>query len=213
MKLRYAIGAAALLALPLIVAAQDPNPAAGSSASAHAATHDLDIGDLIARYAKRSGKQVIVDPRVRGPVPLAGMDPDRISYEKLLAILAVNQYAAVTQGDWIVVVPDTNARQLPTPVYTDRNFRAGAPDEIATLVVTVKNVCAAQAVPVLRPLMPQAAHMAAFTETNTLILSDHSSNLHRLVTVIEALESAGGKNPSSAADCQARFEGRAATSK
>jgi type II secretory pathway component GspD/PulD (secretin) len=61
--------------------------------------------------------------------------------------------------------------------------------------------------------MPQAAHMAAFTDTNTLILSDHASNLHRLVSLIEALERAGEKNPMSAADCQARFDSRAAAAK
>lgn len=208
MKSLLVIGAAALLALPLAVAAQESAPAPGMASSSRASS-EIDLGDLIARYAKRSGKQFIVDPRVRGSVPLAGLDPDRISYEKLLAILSVNQVAAVAQGDWIIVVPDTNARQLPTPVYTDRNFKGGAPDDIATLVITVKNVCAAQSVPVLRPLMPQAAHMAAFPDTNTLILSDHVSNLHRLVTVIEALERTGEKNGSSAAECQAKFEGRA----
>jgi general secretion pathway protein D len=212
MKLRFALGMAAALALPLAVTAQESAPSASSSSS-RAALPGIEIGDLIARFAKRSGKQFIVDPRVRAEVPLAGMDPDRIGYDKLLAILAVHQFAAATQGDWIIVVPDANARQLPTPVYTDRNFKAGAPDEIVTLVLSVRNICAAQSVPVLRPLMPQAAHMAAFTDTNTLILSDHASNLHRLVSLIEALERAGEKNPMSAADCQARFDSRAAAAK
>ena len=207
MNLRITIGLAALLALPLAAAAQDSTAASGSSSSRSVGS-DIEIGDLIARYAKRNGKQFIIDPRVRAQVSLAGIDPDRIGYDKLLAILAVHQFAAATQGDWIIVVPDANARQLPTPVYTDRNFKAGAPDELVTLILPVKNVCAAQAVPVLRPLMPQAAHMAAFTDTNTLILSDHASNLHRLVTVIEALERGGEKNPLSAADCAARFEAK-----
>jgi general secretion pathway protein D len=212
MKLRFALGVAAALALPLAATAQEPATSAASSSS-RAALPGIEIGDLIARFAKRSGKQFIVDPRVRAEVPLAGMDPDRIGYDKLLAILAVHQFAAATQGDWIIVVPDANARQLPTPVYTERNFKAGAPDEIVTLVLSVRNICAAQSVPVLRPLMPQAAHMAAFTDTNTLILSDHASNLHRLVSLIEALERAGEKNPMSAADCQARFDSRAAAAK
>jgi general secretion pathway protein D len=210
MNLRITIGLAALLALPLAAAAQDSTPASGSSASRSVGS-DIEIGDLIARYAKRNGKQFIIDPRVRAQVSLAGIDPDRIGYDKLLAILAVNMFAAASQGDWIIVVPDANARQLPTPVYTDRNFKAGAPDEIATLIITPKNVCAPQAVPVLRPLMPQAAHMAAFPETNTLIMSDHASNLHRLVTVIEALERSGEKNPASAADCAGRFGSKAAS--
>jgi general secretion pathway protein D len=188
MKSRLAAGLVALLALPLAAAAQDPTPASGPSSSR---SGDIEIGDLIARYAKRSGKHFIVDPRVRAQVPLAGMDPDRVDYGRLLAILTVHQFAAATEGDWIVVVPDTNARQLPTHVYTERNFKAGAPDEIVTLVLPVKGVCAAQMVPVLRPLMPQAAHMAAYSAINTLILSDHASNVHRLVTVVEALERNG----------------------
>jgi general secretion pathway protein D len=212
MKSLLAIGAAALLALPFAAAAQDSAPSAGASLS-RASSSEIDLGDLIARYAKRSGKQFIIDPRVHGQAPLAGMDPDRITYEKLLAILSVHQVVAVPQGDWIIVEPDANARQLATPVYTDRNFKSGAPDDIATLVVTVKNICAAQAVPVLRPLMPQSAHMAAFTDTNALILSDHVSNLHRLVTVLEALERSGEKSASSVGDCQARFEGKSAAAK
>jgi hypothetical protein len=53
--------------------------------------------------------------------------------------------------------------------------------------------------------------MAAFPETNTLIMSDHASNLHRLVAVIEALERSGEKNPASAADCAGRFGSKAAS--
>ena len=153
MNFRIIIGIAAVLALPLVAAAQDSTPTASATSRTGS---DIEIGDLIARYAKRSGKQFVVDPRVRAQVPLAGLDPDRVGYDKLLAILSVNMYAAVPQGDWIVVVPDASARQLPTPVFTDRNFKTGAPDELVTLVLTVKHVCAPQAVPVLRPLMPQA---------------------------------------------------------
>jgi type II secretory pathway component GspD/PulD (secretin) len=189
MNSRLIIGVAVLCALPLVSAAEDSPPAAAVASASRGASADMDIADLIARYSRRSGKQFIVDPRVRGPVPLVGLDPDRLSYDKLLAILNVNQFAAVSQGDWIVVVPDVNARQLPTPVHTDRNFKA-APDEIITLVLPVKNVCAAMIVPVLRPLMPQAAHMAGYPDINTLILSDHAANLRRIVTVIEALERA-----------------------
>jgi general secretion pathway protein D len=208
MKLRFAIGVAAALACPLVVTAQDSTPAAGSSVSPRTSPPIIEIGDLIARFAKRTGKQFVVDPRVRAEVPLIGMDPDRIGYERLLAILTVNYFAAVTEGDWIVVVPDANARQLPTPVFTDRTFKSGAPDEIVTLLVTPKNVCAANIVPVLRPLMPQAAHMAAYPDTNTLILSDHASNLHRIVTVVEALERAGEKNAQSVAECANQFSSR-----
>jgi hypothetical protein len=53
--------------------------------------------------------------------------------------------------------------------------------------------------------------MAAYPETNTLILSDHVANLHRVVTVIEALERSGEKNPASAADCLGRWEAKSSS--
>jgi len=177
--------AAVFLALPLAVMAQDSAPAATSSV--RTTTGDIELGDLIERFAKRTGKQFIIDPRVRAQVNLAGMDPDRISYDKLLAILTVNYFVAFEQGDWITVVPDANARQLPTPVYADKNFKAG-PDELVTLIVPVKRLCSAQLVPVLRPLMPQSAHMAAYPDSNTLILTDHAGNIRRIVSVLEAME-------------------------
>ena len=81
-----------------------------------------DIVELISRYAKRANKQVIIDPRVRANVPLAGIDPNNLGYDQLLAILDVNQFAAYDVGGVISIVPDANARQRPTPVYDDVRF-------------------------------------------------------------------------------------------
>ena len=51
-------------------------------------------------------------------------------------------------------------------------------------------MCVAQAVPVLRPLMPQAAHMAADVQSNTLIISDRAANARRIVDMVERLDKA-----------------------
>lgn len=208
MKSVIATGLVALMTLPAMASAAESPVAATPTSNYCPSCQDLELSEIIARYAKRTGKQFIVDPRVRAQVTLAGMDPDKLTWDKLLAILTVHQFVAVQQGDWILVIPDANARQATTPVFTDRNFKAAAPDEVVTLVTAVKNICAAQAVPVLRPMMPQAAHMAAYTDTNTLILSDHAANVHRLVSLIEALERTGEKNSSSTGDCAARFDSK-----
>jgi type II secretory pathway component GspD/PulD (secretin) len=39
--------------------------------------------------------------------------------------------------------------------------------------------------------MPQAAHMAAYPDTNTLILSDHAANLKRILAMVDAMERNG----------------------
>jgi general secretion pathway protein D len=107
----------------------------------------------------------------------------------LLATFTVHGFASIVQGDVVVVVPDANARQLPTHVYTDTRFKAGD-DEWVTVLLTPKKTCAPQLVPILRPLMPQAAHLAADPQSNSLILADRAANVRRVADLIDRLDKA-----------------------
>jgi general secretion pathway protein D len=186
MKTHFACSLAALLALPaLISAAEPPTPPRAPNAYGP----DIEMMDLIDRVAKRTGKQFIVDPRVRAQVSHAGLDIEKVDYPRLLAILNVYMFAAYEADGVVRVVPDANARQLPIPVTTE--IPPGAlDDEYVTLILTAKNMCMAQAVPVLRPLMPQAAHLAAYPLSNSLIISDHVANARRIVDLVDRLDKA-----------------------
>jgi general secretion pathway protein D len=183
MKLLGVLTLCAVTALPLASSAQESSKIASTSTG-------IDVVDLITRFAKRSGKQFAIDSRVRANVPLAGIDPGQMTYDQLLAILDIHQFAVTESGGVLAVVPDANARQFPTPVYTDKGFKA-LDHEFVTLLVQPKNVCAAFMVPVLRPLMPQAAHLAAEIQTNTLIISDHAVNARRINELVEQLDRRG----------------------
>ena len=178
---------AMVLASPVLVSAAEPTipPCAATSGAADG----MELTDLIDKVAKRTGKQFIVDPRVRAQVSKAGLDLDKVDYPKLLAILNVHQFGTYEANGVVRVVPDANARQLPIPVTTGIPANA-LDDEYVTVMITAKNMCMAQAVPVLRPLMPQAAHMAAFVQSNTLIISDHVANARRIVDMVERLDKA-----------------------
>jgi general secretion pathway protein D len=160
----------------------------------------MEISELIQRFAKRTQRQFVIDPRVRGQVPLAGIDVGQITYDQFLAILDVHQLALVDAGGVLAVVPDANARQFPTPVYSDLNFKA-ADFETVTLVVTPKKVCAATLVPVLRPLQQQAAHLAAEPQSNSLIISDHAVNARRIAELVRQIDQRG----TGARDCAMPF--------
>ena len=55
----------------------------------------------------------------------------------------------------------------------------------------MKNVNAAQLVPILRPLMPQYGHLAAYPASNILIISDRASNVNRIMRIIRRIDQAG----------------------
>jgi general secretion pathway protein D len=157
----------------------------------------VELTDLIDKVAKRTGKQFIIDPRVHAIVPNAGIELEKVDYAKLLAILSVHQFGTYEASGVVRVVPDANARQMPIPLTNEVPAKA-LDEEYVTVMITPKNMCVMQSVPVLRPLMPQAAHMAAYGQSNTLIISDRAANARKIVDMVERLDKvapAGQKCP------------------
>ena len=149
---------------------------------------DADINALIGTVAEVTGKNFIVDPRVKGKVTVISsraMDSDEV-YQVFLSILKVHGFAAVPSGSVIKILPDVSAKQDSIPSVGDD--APGRGDEMVTRVVQVDNVAAAQMVPILRPLVPQQGHLAAYPATNVLIMSDRAENVSRLVNIIRRID-------------------------
>ena len=149
---------------------------------------DADIGALISTVSEVTDRNFIVDPRVKGKVTVISsrsMDSEEV-YQVFLSILKVHGFAAVPSGEVIKIVPDVNAKQDGIPTASDN--APGRGDQMVTRVVQVDNVAAAQLVPILRPLVPQQGHLAAYPTTNVLIISDRASNVERLLTIIRRID-------------------------
>jgi general secretion pathway protein D len=136
--------------------------------------------------AKKTGKKFVVDPRVHAEVSLVGQDPASVSYIDLLTILQMYGYVAAEFGGYVNVSPIANARQEPSPLLTGKDSHPDA--EVVTTVIKLKNVPAAQLVPIMRPLIPQYGHLAALPCSNRLILVDTFGNVKRLEAVIESMD-------------------------
>jgi general secretion pathway protein D len=149
---------------------------------------DADISALISTVAEVTDRNFIIDPRVKGKVTVISsrpMDSDEV-YQVFLSILKVHGFAAVPSGEVIKIVPDVNAKQDGIPTANEGS--PGRGDEMVTRVVQVDNVAAAQLVPILRPLVPQQGHLAAYPATNVLIISDRANNVERLLTIIRRID-------------------------
>lgn len=162
------------------------SPQPGDGPSAERVENGAPIAGLIATVAKKTGKKFVLDPRVRGDVRIVGQDPASVSYNDLLTILHIYDYDAVEYGGYVNVLPIAAARQEASPLLTGKESRPDS--EIVTKVITVKNVSAAQLVPILRPLIPQYGHLAAYPCTNKLILVDTFGNVKRLEAMIESID-------------------------
>lgn len=162
-----------------------------SPANAESVTLNLkgaDISALIGTVSEITGKNFIVDPRVKGKITIVSSRPldKKEVYEVFLSILEVHGFSAVEQGKVIKIIPDADAKHHPEPTATDD--APGVGDEMVTRVIEVKNVAAAQLVPILRPLVPPQGHMAAYPQSNMLIISDRAANIERLMQIIGRID-------------------------
>ena len=157
---------------------------------------DAEIGQLIEAVGAATGKNFIIDPRVKAQVTwLSGagtsLTPDQF-YQGFLSVLQVHGFIAVAAGNVIKVLPDANMRQIPGDDLPSRV--SATSDDVVTQVIGVKNISAAQLVPVLRPLMPQNAQLASVTGANMLVISDHASNVSRMMRIIARIDQSGGSD-------------------
>jgi general secretion pathway protein D len=152
---------------------------------------DADLQQVIEAVGAITGKNFIIDPRVKAQVTMVSSTPmsSDAFYEAFLSILQVYGYVAVPAGDVIKILPDANARQMPGwESFSETNRRA---DDIITQVVLVRNVAASQLVPILRPLIPQYGHLAAHPGSNMLIISDRAANVERILAIVRRIDQSG----------------------
>ncbi len=150
--------------------------------------NNADIEALIKTVSEHTGKNFVIDPRVKGKVTVISahpMDKDEF-YQVFLSILEVHGFSTIPSGDLIKIVPDVKAKQSGIPTGSALSSLPG--DQVVTRIIQVKNVNATQLVPILRPLIPQEGHLAAYPATNVLIISDRRQNVDRLLKIISQID-------------------------
>ncbi|WP_231874259.1 MULTISPECIES: type II secretion system secretin GspD [unclassified Alcanivorax] len=151
---------------------------------------NADIQAFISQIADMTGKNFVVDPRVRARdvtvVSTKALSASEV-YELFLSVLQVHGYAAVPSGDIIKIVPNTTAKQSNLPLVGENESGGEA---LVTRVIPVENSPVEELVPVLRPLVPQYGHLAAVGSANALIISDHIDNIRRMEAIIASLDNA-----------------------
>ncbi len=145
----------------------------------------VDISTVIESVAKITGRNFVIDPRVKGKVTLLaeeGMAPETL-YQTLLAVLSVHGYVAIPDAGIIKIVPANLARdQLP---YRGSNEND---DDWVTEVISVHNVASTALVATLRPLVAREGHLVALAESNKLIITDTVSNIKRIKSVLARVD-------------------------
>jgi general secretion pathway protein D len=148
---------------------------------------DADLVAVINSVSQITGKNFIIDPRVKGKVTVVSSKPlnEEEVYNVFLSILQVHGFATVPTKNAIKIIPDATAKQNAAPFSGDLQEPG---DQLITRVLKINYINAAQLVPILRPLVAQQGHLAAYATTNVLIISDRVSNIKRIDRIIRQMD-------------------------
>jgi general secretion pathway protein D len=191
-----AVPVAQIPAAPPSAAAAPSTPASSVVAAADNVTLNFvnaDIDAVVKAVADITGRNFLVDPRVKGTVNIVSARPvpRSLVFPTLLSALRMQGFAAVESGGVVKIVPEAEAKQQGGPVV--RGAAGPGGDRLVTQVITLRHENAAQLVTVLRPLISPNNTVAAYPASNALVITDYADNLARLSRIIASLDQPSGE--------------------
>ncbi|MDB5874052.1 MAG: gspD [Ramlibacter sp.] len=189
MKFPPSLGRLAVLCVACALAAGLPG-LAGAQRSSEPVTLNFvnaDIEAVARTMAAISGRNIVVDPRVKGTITLSTDRPvaPAAAFNQFLATLRLSGFTVVEAGGLLKVVPEADAKLQGGAVSTGT---PAAGNQIVTQIFRLNYESAGNLVPILRPLISPNNTINVNPGNNSLVITDYADNLQRLARIIAALD-------------------------
>src|SRR6267378_3092128 len=148
-----------------------------------------DLQAVVKAMSQMTGRNMLIDPRVRGQVTIVSARPMPIAgaYQVFLSALKAQGFTAVEgPGDAVRIIPVAEAKAAAPVNEQDGPPRGG--EQIITHVVIGQHVAVAQLQNVLRPLMSPTSQLSVYDPANALIITDYADNVRRLLRIVERID-------------------------
>ncbi len=156
--------------------------------------NNAEIEAVARTMATITGRNVVVDPRIKGNMTLLSeraIAPSA-AFDQFLATLRLQGFAVVESAGLYKVVPEGDAKLLGGNVSHSSSETAASSgaggNRIVTQIFRLNYESANNLVPVLRPLIGPNNTLNVNTGTNSLVITDYADNLQRLARIIAALD-------------------------
>ncbi|MDM0114499.1 type II secretion system secretin GspD [Variovorax sp. J22R133] len=152
---------------------------------------NAEIESVARTMAVVTGRDVVVDPRVKGTINLV---TDRavapaVAFNQFAAALRLQGFAIVEADGLYKIVPEADAKLQTSTVTTSTgatNRVAG--NQIVTQVFKLNYESANNLLPVLRPLIAPNNTINVNPGNNSLVITDYAENMRRLARIVAALD-------------------------
>jgi general secretion pathway protein D len=154
--------------------------------------NNVDINVFIKFISELTGKNFIVDQRVRGNVTI--ISPTKISvaeaYKVFESVLEVNGFSTVKAGEVTKILPSPEARTSDIPTRTSTK-PVKPQDQLVTQLIPLTYADADEIKRLFTPMVSKTSLIVAYDPTNTLIVTDVLSNIQRLIKILKEIDVIG----------------------
>jgi general secretion pathway protein D len=148
---------------------------------------NADIEAVARTMAAITGRNIVVDPRVKGTMTLSTDKPvpPQRAFDQFVSTLRLSGFTVVDSGGLLKVVPEADAK------LQGGTVSVGPPpggSQMATQIFRLNYETAANLVPILRPLITPNNTINVNPGNNSLVITDYADNLQRIGRIISALD-------------------------
>lgn len=149
---------------------------------------DKEIKDVVTIISKWTGKNFILDNKVRGKITIIG--PSQVTlqeaYQAFLSALEANSLTTVQAGKFIRIIESQEARRSPVKTYAGEY--APKDDQFITRILQLRYINADEVQREFRDLTTRQGKLFAYEPTNSIIITDTGSNIQRIKELLETLD-------------------------
>ena len=153
---------------------------------------NVDIGVLVKFVSELTGKNFIIDDKVKGKVTI--ISPKKIPledvYKVFLSVLEVNGFTVVPAGNMTKIIPSVSAREKSLETRFKKDLTE-PDDRMVTQVVSLERANPDEIKRVLDPIISKSSSVLSYPPAGILVITDYLSNIKRLQEIITALDVEG----------------------
>ncbi|MEM4732418.1 MAG: type II secretion system secretin GspD [Desulfurococcaceae archaeon] len=146
---------------------------------------DADISLVVKFMSELTGKNIVLDPNVKGTITISSARPVSLqqAWELFVMSLTLQGYGVVEDRNFVRIVPIAQAIPLAEP----RRPTTGA--DIILYLFTAENTQAVQLQQAIQPFLSPFARVGVHPQSNTLIIADIARNIEKLKGILKELDS------------------------
>jgi len=151
---------------------------------------NADIETVIRAIGEMTGRNFIIDPRVKGTMNIISAEPVSrdLAYQIMLSSLRLQGFSAVEGKGVVKILPESDAK---LHAHYGKNL-SGDRDRLITQVFKLKHSNATQLMPVIRPIVSPNNAVSVFPQANALVVTDYADNLRRIESIIANIDHSPG---------------------